>query len=92
MAKKLFAGKWDTNEYHRENGPAVEWPDKSSSWWLNNKLHREDGPAIEYVNGRKSWYLNGVCLTEEQWKAKVNKDDHEGKTIEVDGMYELRRK
>ena len=47
------------NEYHREDGPAIEWPDGSKHWYLNDKLHREDGSAIEYSNGTKRWFLNG---------------------------------
>jgi len=84
--------KWDTNEHHREDGPAIEYADGSKWWCLNGKLHREDGPAIEYANGTKHWYRNGKCLTEKQWKAKVNPTSHEGKTVEIDGVkYELRK-
>lgn len=32
---------------HRENGPAVEYPDGSKEWFLNHQRHRNDGPAIE---------------------------------------------
>ena len=48
----------DLNQYHREDGPAIEFADGSKSWYLNNQLHREDGPAIEYADGTKFWYLN----------------------------------
>ena len=52
--------RWTLNgEYHREDGPAIEWPDGSKHWYLNDKLHREDGSAIEYSNGTKRWFLNG---------------------------------
>lgn len=44
---------------HREDGPAVEFPDGSKFWYLNGKYHREDMPALEYSNGLKIWYLNG---------------------------------
>ena len=50
---------------HREDGPAVEWPDGTKSWYLNGKLHREDGPAVEWANGDKSWYLNGKMHRED---------------------------
>jgi len=49
----------DHDEYHREDGPAVEYADGSKWWYINNELHREDGPAIEYINGSKWWYING---------------------------------
>lgn len=44
---------------HREDGPAVEFPDGSKSWYINNMLHREDGPAIESINGPKHWFVYG---------------------------------
>ena len=51
---------WYLNgEYHREDGPAVEWADGTKSWWLNGKCHREDGPDVEWANGDKYWWLNG---------------------------------
>ena len=46
-------------ELHREDGPAVIYPNGNKLWYLNGKLHRENGPAIEHVNGNKRWYLNG---------------------------------
>jgi len=49
---------WLNRKYHREDGPAVEYPDGTKVWWLNGKYHREDGPAIERPNGTKVWYLN----------------------------------
>ena len=47
------------NKYHREDGPAIEWPDGSKHWLLNGQYHREDGPAIENSDGTKRWFLNG---------------------------------
>ena len=47
------------SDYHRLDGPAVEWSDGSKQWWINNKLHRLDGPAVEWLDGRKAWYVNG---------------------------------
>ena len=46
-------------QYHRDDGPAVEYPGGSKYWYQNGLLHRTDGPAIEYTNGRKEWYQNG---------------------------------
>jgi hypothetical protein len=52
--------RWLLNDkIHRENGPAVEWPDGEAHWYLNGKLHREGGPAIERPCGSKSWFFNG---------------------------------
>jgi len=50
--------------FHREDGPAVEWANGDKSWWLNGKLHRECGPAVIFVDGEKQWLLNGKCYGE----------------------------
>ena len=57
---------------HREDGPAVVYPNGSKWWYLNGKLHREDGPAIEWSNGEKCWYLNGEELTEEEFNQRMS--------------------
>ena len=65
--------RWYLNgKRHREDGPAVEYPNGTKRWFLNGKLHREDGPAIEYLGGTKWWYLNGKRLSENDWFKKVN--------------------
>jgi len=46
-------------ELHREDGPAVIFPDNTKIWCLHGKYHREDGPAVVYGDGGKEWYLNG---------------------------------
>jgi hypothetical protein len=66
--------RWFLNgEYHREDGPAVEFHDGSKFWYLNNKLHREDGPAIEYPDGDNQWWLNGKEYTEKDYYKKLYK-------------------
>ncbi len=51
---------WFLNDkLHREDGPAVEYPNGRKCWYLNDKRHREDGPAVEWPNGEKDWYLKG---------------------------------
>ena len=50
---------WFLNgQYHRQDGPAIEWVDGAKVWFLNGQYHREDGPAIECADGSKSWYFN----------------------------------
>ena len=57
---ELGTQHWYLNgKRHREDGPAVIWPDRSQSWYLDGNLHREDGPAIVYAGGSQFWYLNG---------------------------------
>lgn len=50
---------------HRDDGPAVEYPNGEKWWFQFGKQHREDGPAIERVDGTKSWYRNGLCHRED---------------------------
>jgi hypothetical protein len=77
---------WFLNgEYHREDGPAVEFSDGSKSWCLNGKLHREDGPAVEYSNRTKSWWLNDINFSEEEWKKKLQPDLCLNKVVEIEG-------
>ena len=50
---------WILNgKYHREDGPAFEYPNGTKIWFLYGKMHREDGPAAEYADGSKAWYLH----------------------------------
>jgi (2Fe-2S) ferredoxin len=58
---------WYLNsKLHREDGPAVEYPDGTKHWFLNGEYHCEDGPAVEYPDGIKHWYLNGKVVTWQQ--------------------------
>ena len=78
--------EWRLNgKYHREDGPAVEYPGGTKQWWLNGKYHREDGPAVEYANGTKEWYLNGEQLTEEEFISRTSNASCIGKIIETNG-------
>ena len=46
--------------FHRDDGPAIEWPDGSKFWYKDGIVHREDGPAVECENGNKLWYKTGM--------------------------------
>ena len=63
--------KLPNGNYHREDGPAVEWGNGDKSWWLNDLRHREDGPAIDNGDDYKWWYLNNVEYTEQEYKRKT---------------------
>jgi len=63
---KLPNGIW-----HREDGPAVVYPNGFKCWYINGLRHREDGSAIEYGNGIKKWYLSGIEYTEQEYKYKT---------------------
>jgi hypothetical protein len=59
--------EWRNKEgkYHREDGPAREWPAQDAkAWYRNGKLHRDDGPAMVGPLG-KSWHRNGKRHREE---------------------------
>jgi hypothetical protein len=45
-------------QFHRKEGPAIEYANGDKKWWVNGQLHREDGPAEEWANGSKVWYMN----------------------------------
>jgi hypothetical protein len=52
---------YNSNEqYHRLDGPAVEYRDGSSEWLINGFWHRLDGPAINFSD-YKEWYIKGNC-------------------------------
>ena len=52
---------WSNEEgqMHRDDGPAMIWPDGTKLWYQNDKRHRTDGPAVIFPTGTKQWYLNG---------------------------------
>ena len=50
--------KLPNGQYHREDGPAIEYANGTKFWYRNDQRHREDGPAIERANGNKCWYIN----------------------------------
>jgi hypothetical protein len=58
------------NKLHREDGPAVTYPDGAKEWYIEGRWHREDGPAIEYADRhRKYYYLENKYYSEENyWK------------------------
>ena len=67
--------RWTLNgEYHREDGPAIEYPNGEKHWYLNGKLHREDGPAVELPSGTKRWFFNDEEVTWQQLFRQANGD------------------
>jgi hypothetical protein len=82
MKSKLTIDKYGTNKgtkrwklpngyYHREDGPAIEYPNGTKEWYLNGELHREDGPAIEYLGIFKFWWINDRQYTEQEYKNRM---------------------
>lgn len=50
----------EKGEYHREDGPAIEYWNGDKEWWVDGKLHRIEGPACKYCDGYKAYYTNGL--------------------------------
>lgn len=46
-------------QYHREDGPAIEFIDGASLWYFKGSPHRADGPASIWEDGSRYWYING---------------------------------
>jgi hypothetical protein len=46
-------------DFHREDGPAVEFVNGNKFWFKNGKYHRVDGPAVEWNFGEQEWWLDG---------------------------------
>lgn len=62
---------------HREDGPAVEWPDGTKEWYLNGKRHRGNGPAVEYADGDREWWLDGMEYNKShyEWMTSTKKSN-----------------
>jgi hypothetical protein len=59
---------WKLNgEYHRTDGPAIEFADGTLHWAFHGKFHRTDGPALIRANGREIWWLHGKRLSFDEW-------------------------
>lgn len=60
--------KWTDPEGrpHREEGPALEFPDGEKYWFRHGVAHREDGPAWEGPDGTaRKHSLRGVITRQE---------------------------
>jgi hypothetical protein len=55
---KIWKNK--NGEFHRLDGPAIEYSSGTKEWWQNGKVHRLDGHAIESADGRKWWCQNDL--------------------------------
>jgi len=64
------------NQLHREEGPALEYPDGTKFWYIRDRLHRLDGPAIESPDGEKSWYYQDeeiACSSQQEFERLIKK-------------------
>jgi hypothetical protein len=61
VVNDLGTKRWRNKEgnYHRLNGPAIEWRDGTEYWYRHGKLHRDDGPATNWPPGQEEWHKDG---------------------------------
>lgn len=53
----------ENDQLHREDGPAVIYPNEVQQWYKNGKLHREDGPAVIYLKDCENiYYIHGNII------------------------------
>jgi len=45
----------ENGEFHRTDGPAIDWLTGLSAWHRHGKLHRTDGPAVQYLEKTEYW-------------------------------------
>ncbi len=60
----------ERGELHRDDGPAVMWPDGRLEWYRHGKQHRDDGPAEIWPDGTQRWCQHGK-LHREDGPAKI---------------------
>ena len=60
---------YKNDEYHREDGPAIEWISGSQYWFRDGKRHRLGGPAISHkLHTRFDLYwIDGESFTEQEF-------------------------
>jgi len=73
--------------WHREDGPAIIYPDGKKEWRQNGEYHRLDGPAIIYKDGTQEWLQKGKLhrLDGPAIEAGYNEWWFEGKLHREDG-------
>jgi hypothetical protein len=83
----------EKGQYHREDGPAIEYANGYKVWYKGGRCHRVDGPAVEHITGDKDYYLDGVKHSEEEFLAKTSVKEqvsYAGKVLEFEGkIYRL---
>ena len=66
---------WHLNDqFHKKDGPAIEFANGDKFWYLNGQLHREDGPAVIRDDCRRvEWWINGYRLHEKEFNSRTKK-------------------
>ena len=67
-----------TKILHREDGPAVVYPNGRFEWWVNGQRHRVDGPAAIWLGVGIEWYIDGIYFpTKEAWFDALTEEQKE---------------
>lgn len=66
----------EIGQFHREDGPAVEYYNGSKLWYVNGRPHRVDGPAVMWACFPSEWWVNGFRITNQihDWAAEMGID------------------
>ena len=68
--------RWKLNgKFHREDGPAIEYPNGDKFWYYNGFHHRMDGPAVTQ-HGIDYWLIYDHDITEKitKWAEELGID------------------
>ena len=57
----VYKRYYKDGNFHRLDGPAIEWANGEKEYWIEGKRHRLDGPAVEWRSGTKQYWVNGKC-------------------------------
>lgn len=47
---------YQNDQLHRDDAPAIIYPDGGEAWYQHGQLHRDDGPAVTDSEGGEFWY------------------------------------
>ena len=66
-------------KFHRDDGPAVTYPDGTTVWFQFGKIHRIDGPAITYLDGTQQFWFedNHIELMDQKIGTEVSDLAHQ---------------
>ena len=65
---------YKNDDFHRLNGPSIEYKLGHKWWYQNGKRHRLDGPALDFPSGNKEWYYQGKyidCSNQEEFERLI---------------------
>ncbi len=68
---------WEDSDglYHREDGPAIIYPNGTERWFYHGQYHRTDGPAITTEDGTIAWFLHNRVRTLQQFVESTFPED-----------------